>query len=47
MLSGMGSSHGEQCLMDYLEIKQLFGALVIAKLLSVPMVMAYHTHVPM
>ncbi len=47
MLSGTGSSHGEQCLMDYLEIKQVFGALVIAKLLSVPMVMAYHTHVPM
>jgi len=33
--------------MDYLEFKQVFGALVIAKLLSVPMVMAYHTHVPM
>ncbi|KAH9551784.1 hypothetical protein CY35_09G030800 [Sphagnum magellanicum] len=26
---------------------EVFGALVIAKLLSVPMVMAYHTHVPM
>jgi hypothetical protein len=26
---------------------QVFGALVIAKLLCVPIVMSYHTHVPM
>lgn len=25
---------------------QVFGALVIAKLLCVPLVMSYHTHVP-
>jgi len=25
---------------------QVFGALIIAKLLSVPIVMSYHTHVP-
>lgn len=27
--------------------KQVFGALIIAKLLCVPLVMSYHTHVPM
>lgn len=30
-----------------LGILQVIGALIISKLVGVPMVMAYHTHVPM
>lgn len=33
-------------LWTFLALSQVFGALIIAKLLSVPIVMSYHTHVP-